>query len=93
MRIEEIKNEIDEIKKWKDKIKREDLKYEAGKYKYDFQQYETKRSFGESIYSEKVSILAPDMDQTNLLENMNIFHDKFGLKTKESKDKKRSTFR
>ena len=62
MRTDEIKNEIDEIKKWEDKIKQKDIKYKAGKYKYDFQQYQTIRSFGESIYSGKISILEPDMD-------------------------------
>ena len=70
MRIDQIKNEIDEIKKWEDKIKRKDLKYEAGKYKCGFQQYEMIRSFGESIYSGKISIHKVDMDLTNLLENM-----------------------
>ena len=55
MRNDEIKNEIYEIKQWKEKIKKEDLKYKK-KYKYDFQQYETIRSFGESIYVGKISI-------------------------------------
>ena len=49
-------------------MKQKDLKYKAGKYKYDFQQYETIRSFGESIYSGKISIHEADMDQINLLE-------------------------
>ena len=31
------------------KIKRKELKYEANKYLYDFQQFETIRSFGNSI--------------------------------------------
>ena len=38
-------------------------------------------SFGESIYSGKISILEVDMDQTNLLKNM-----------KKGKGKKRNTF-
>ena len=65
MRTDKIKNEIDKIKIWEDKTKR---KY--WKYKYDFQQYETIRSFGESIYSGKIIIHEADVDQTNLLENM-----------------------
>ena len=59
--------------KWKNdkiKIKRKDLKYETGKYEYGFQQYETIRSFGESIYSGNISIHEADMNQTNLLENI-----------------------
>ena len=68
MKNYEIKKKIDEIKKWEVRIKQKDLKYKAGKYKYDFQQYETIRSFGESIYSGKISIHETDMDQINLLE-------------------------
>ena len=62
-----IKNEIDEIKKWEEKIKRKDLIYKANKYKYDFQQYETIRSFGESIYNGKINVDETKMDQSNLL--------------------------
>ena len=34
---------------------------------YDFQQFETIKSFGDSIYNDKISIDEADMDQTNLL--------------------------
>ena len=68
MKNYEIIKKIDEIKKWEVRIKQKELKYKAGKYKYDFQQYETIRSFGESIYSGKISIHEADMDQINLLE-------------------------
>ena len=70
MRTDKIKNEIDKIKKWEDKTKRKYWKYETIKFKYDFQQYGTIRSFGESIYSGKISIHEADVDQTNLLEKM-----------------------
>ena len=75
MRTDKDKNVIVEIKK-EDKIKRKDLKYEAGKYNYNLKQYKTIRSFGESIYSGKISIHKPDMDQTNLLDNMKKINDK-----------------
>ena len=57
MRTNLIKNEIDEIKKCEEKIKRKDLKYETKKYIYDFQQYETIRSFGESVHTRKAKIV------------------------------------
>ena len=85
-RTNEIENEENEIK-CEDKIKGKDIKCKAGKYKYDFQQYETIRSFGESIYLSKISINEANMDQTNLLENMVKFDNKSRPKTKESKDK------
>ena len=50
IRNSEIKNELDEIKEWKEKIKRKYITYKANKYKYAFQQYETIRSFGDSLY-------------------------------------------
>ena len=56
MRTNKIKNEIDEIKKWKEIIKRKDFKYESNKYRFDFQQFETIRSFGDSIYNGKINI-------------------------------------
>ena len=55
-RTNEIKNEIDEIRKWEEKSKRNDLKYKTNKYLYDFQQFETTRSFGHSIYTGKINI-------------------------------------
>ena len=64
MRTDEIKNEIYEIKKWEEKIKQEDLKYKTKNYTFCFQQYETIRSFGESIYTGKISIHEAEMDQT-----------------------------
>ena len=88
MRTNEIKNEIDEIKKWKDKIKRKDLKYETKICIYDFQQFETIKSFGDSIYTGKINIDESEMDQSNLLENMVEFNNKSRLKEKEGKAKK-----
>ena len=49
MRTNKIKNEIDEFRKWKEKNKRKDLKYKTNNYLYNFQQFETIRSFGDSI--------------------------------------------
>ena len=92
MRSNEIKNQIDEIQKWEDKIKRKDLKYETYKYIYDFQQFETIRPFGNSIYAGKISINETEMHRTNLLKNMVKFNDKSRPRSKEDKNKKRNTF-
>ena len=45
------------------------------------------RSFGESIYFGKISILDSVMDQTNLVGNMKKINDKSKPKTREGKDK------
>ena len=79
-------------KKWEGTIKPKSLNYEASKYNYDFQQYETIRSFGESIYAGKISIHETEMDQTTLLKSMVKFNNKSRPKTKEGKDEEKNTF-
>ena len=46
------------------------------KYINDFQQYETVRSFGESIYTNKVNIDEAEMDQRNILKNIVEFNNR-----------------
>ena len=70
MRTNEIKNEINETKKWEEKIKRKDLTYETSKYIFDFQQFQTIRSFGDSIYNDKINIREAKMKQVILLVNI-----------------------
>ena len=77
-----------DIKNFEENINWKDLIYKAGKYKYDFQQYETRRSFSESIYIGETNTEEDKTDQTNLLENMVNFNDKSRPKNKESKYKK-----
>ena len=88
MRANEIKNKIHEVKKWEEKIKREDLKCKTKNYTYDFQQYETIRSFDESVYTRKAIIAEAEEDQSNLLENLVKFNSKSEPKKKEGKGKK-----
>ena len=70
MRTDEIKNEIDDIRKWEEKIEQNNLKYKTHKHLYGFQNFETIRSFGDSICTGKTNIDEAEMDQTNLLDNM-----------------------
>ena len=83
----EFKNELDEIKKWEEKLKGNNLIYRVNKYKYDFQQYETMRSFGESIHAGEITIDEAEEDQSNLLKNIVEFYEKSRPITKEGKDK------
>ena len=54
MRTNKTKNETDKIKKRKNKIKRKKSKLETNRYIFDFQQFETIRYFGNSIYNGKI---------------------------------------
>ena len=87
MGTNEIKNEIDEIKLWEENITRKDLINKTNKYKPDFQQYETIRSFGDSIYNGKFSIYETDIDQSSLLNGLKDFNDRARSKTTEGKKK------
>ena len=57
MRTNETKNKTDETEKSEEKVKRKDLKYKTNKHTYDFQQYESIRSFDDSIYTPKTNIV------------------------------------
>ena len=74
MKNDETKNEIYEIKKWENEINR--IYIYIYIFIYIFQQYDKVRSFGDSIYTGKISIDEAEMDQTNLLKNITDFSDK-----------------
>ena len=74
------------------KISTNDLNYETNKYIYDFQQFETIRSFGDSIFRGKITISEAENDQSNLLKIMVEFNIKSRPRTKEGKVAKRNTF-
>ena len=80
MRTNEIKNEIYGIKQG-------DLEYMPKNYTCDFQQYETIRSFGDNIYTGKISIDEAEMDQSNLLKNIIEFYNKSRPITIQGTDK------
>ena len=63
------------LKRQEEKISRKIQYYKTNKYKYDFQQYDTIRSFGDSIYNGKVSIDEADIDQSSLLDGLTDFND------------------
>ena len=87
MRNDGIKDEIYEIKKWENEIKRKDLKYE--KYETNIILLSTiwnNKSFGDSIYTGKISINAAEMNQTNTFDNIADFSKKSKPKPKEDKD-------
>ena len=39
-------------------------------YIYDFQIFETRKPFGDNIYTGKISIYEAEVDQSNILENV-----------------------
>ena len=47
----EVQNKIDKTKKWEENIKQKKLKTKKNECRYYFRQFETIRSFGDSIYT------------------------------------------
>ena len=84
MKINNLKNELDGIKKREEKMKQRDFKNEPKKYIYDFQQYETIRSFGDSIYPRKINIVEGEEGQRNLLNNIVEFDNKSRPRSKKA---------
>ena len=56
------------------------------------QQFETRRFFGDGIYTDEININEAEMNQTNLLKNMIKFNNKSISKAKKDKDKKLNMF-
>ena len=64
---------------------REKLVYEADKYKHDFRKFNTIRTFGEDIYSTKITLEEADEDESDLVDKIN----EFTKKTRPQSDKKK----
>ena len=61
-------------------------------YIYDFHQYETIRSFDDSIYTRKSNMVEAEEDRSNISKNIVEFNDKSRPTSKEDKNKKRDTY-
>ena len=69
MRTNQIRMKYMKLKNGKIKLN-EKIQNMKQKNIYDFQKYETIKSFGDNIYTGKISIYEAEMDQSNILENV-----------------------
>ena len=76
----------------KEKINRNDLIYELNKYIHDFRRFRTKRSFGDSVFTAKITISEADKKQSNLLEVILNFNNKVRQGSKADKEKKSNAY-
>ena len=72
----EIKNKVDKIKEYEKKINRKNMIYYSSKEPFDFNAFKTIRSFGENIYSGKITINCANKEQADLLEYILNFNNK-----------------
>ena len=88
----ENKKEINKIKTIEERFVRKDLIYETNKYVFNFQQFKTIKSFGESIFSCKITLDETDKKQSNLLNNIIYFNSRTKPRVKLDKEKKRNVY-
>ena len=83
----EIKNELNKIKEYEKKVNRDNMIYYSSKEPFDFRMFKAIRSFGNDIYSSKITINEADQEQSDLVEYILNFNNKSRPKTKDDKKK------
>ena len=63
--------------------------YYSSKEPFDFRMFKTIRSFGDDIYSSKITINEADQEQSDLVEYLLNFNNKTRLKNKDGKKKQK----
>ena len=76
----------------KKKVNRNNMILYSSKESFDFNAFKTTRSFGENIYSGKITINEADQEQADLLEYILNFNNKARPKNKNDKKNKRNVF-
>ena len=66
--------------------------YYSSKEPFDFRMFKTIRSFGDDIYSSKITINEADQEQSDLVEYILNFNNKTRLKNKDGKKKTKKIF-
>ena len=81
----EIKNEVNKIKEYDKKVNRNNIIYYSSKEPFNFNVFKTIRSFGENIYSGKITINKANQEQADLLEYILNVNNKARPKNKDDK--------
>ena len=88
----EIKNEVNKIKEYDKKVNRNNIIYYSSKEPFNFNVFKTIRSFGENIYSGKITINEANQEQADLLEYILNVNNKARAKNKDDKKKLKKCF-
>ena len=81
----EIKNELNKIKEYEKKVNRDNMIYYSSKESFDFKIFKTIRSFGDDIYSSKITINETNQERSDLAEYILNFNDNTRPKNKDVK--------
>ena len=71
------------------KVNRDNIIYYSSKEPFDFRMFKAIRSFGNDIYSSKITINEADQEQSDLVEYIFNFNNKTRLKNKDGKKKQK----
>ena len=85
----EIKNELNKIKEYEKIVNKDNMIYYSSKEPFDFRMFKTMRSFGDDIYSSKITITEADQEQSGLVEYILNFNNKARPKIKNDKKTKK----
>ena len=80
------------FKNTKKKVNRNNMIYYSSKEPFDFRMFKTIRSFGDDIYSSKITINKADQEQSDLVEYILNFNNKTRPKNKDDKKKTKKIF-
>ena len=86
---DEATKEIYKIVKIEKTVDREKLIYRASEYTYSFQNFQTIKTFGRDIYSNKITLKEADQYQVSLLVEIMNFKNKKKTKPLDPKKKKK----
>ena len=81
----EIKNELNKIKEYEKKVNRDNMIYCSSKESFGFKIFKTIRSFGDDIYSSKITINETNQERSDLAEYILNFNDNTRPKNKDDK--------
>ena len=87
MRVLKLKMNKIKFKNTKKKVNRNNVIYYSSKEPFDFRMFKTIRSYGDDIYSSKITINEADQYQSDLVEYILNFNNK--TRPKNEDDKKR----
>ena len=76
------------LKNWRNQMNRNYLIFESSRYVYDFRKFREIRSFGDSNFSDKITIGETDKKQSNLLNAVLSFNNKVRPRSKADEEKK-----
>ena len=83
-----MKNETNEIKEYEKKVNINRMIYYLSKEPFDFRTLKTIRSFGENIYSGKITINEADQEQADLVEYILNFNNEARPNNRDDKKTK-----